>query len=463
MDKLFRNFSAYKKNAALIDMKGEIHTYSDILKFSEKINSKIQKKSIILLIVSNSIESIKAYVSFVKSENLSIILDESFKPEFANTIIKKYKPNYIFTPKNFLKDISFKEIIYKGANYVLYKSNYKNEIKINKKNLLLLSTSGTTQNPKLVRISNLNITENTKKISDYLEIKSNDITITTMPMGYSYGLSIINTHLHKGSTILVNDKTVFEKIFWENIKKYKVTSFGGVPNFFEILKKLKFNEFNLPSLKYLTQAGGKLDKETLKYFEKTCKTRRLKFFVMYGQTEASPRMSYLNFCKSPQYFGSIGKPLKNTLFRIIDDKGKFITKPNQIGELIFYGKNVCLGYSNNIRDLSKGDVNKGKLFTGDLGYKNKEGFYYITGRKSRFVKIFGIRINLDDIEFFFRKRKYKIKCLNNDNSLKLLVEDNYNFEEVKNLAYKNFGIRPNNIIIKKVESFVARKSYKDLF
>ena len=461
MDKLFKNLDKYKKNIALINMDGEKYTYNDILKFSKKINSKIKKKSIILLIVSNNTESIKGYISFIRSENLSIILDKSFKTEFAEKIIHKYKPEYIYTPKNFLKDIFSQEIVFNGIDYVLYRTIYKKKIKINKKNLILLTTSGTTQNPKLVRISNLNITENTKRISDYLQINSKHTTITTMPMGYSFGLSIINTHLHKGSKILVNEKTVFDKIFWENIKRYKITSFGGVPNFYEILKKLRFENFYLPTLKYLTQAGGKLNIETLKYFEKICRKKKLKFFVMYGQTEASPRMSYLNFNKLSENLGSIGKPLKNTLFRLVDDKKKFITKPNVVGEIVFYGKNVCLGYANNINDFSKGDINKSRLFTGDLGYKNTKGYYYITGRKNRFAKIFGVRVNLDDIEHCLRKENYNIKCLNDDNSLKILVEKNYNFENIKNITYKNFCIRPNSINIQKVESFIERKSYKN--
>ena len=243
MNKLFKNLKKFKKNTALISPDGENVTYNDIIKFSDKINSLIKKNSIVLIILSNNIESIKGYISFVRSENLSILLDKSFKPEFAKKIIQKYKPDYIYMPKNFLERIFYKKILYKGRNYILYQTEVKKKIKINRKNLLLLSTSGTTQNPKFVRISNSNITENTKNIVNYLKIKSKDITITTMPMGYSYGLSIINTHLHEGAKIIVNEKTVFDKVFWQSIKNYKVTSFGGVPSFYEILKTLKFERY----------------------------------------------------------------------------------------------------------------------------------------------------------------------------------------------------------------------------
>ena len=130
----------------------------------------------------------------------------------------------------------------------------------------MLSTSGTTQNPKFVRLSDLNLTNNTNEIIKYLNINSNHTTITTMPMGYSYGLSIINTHLFSGAKIIINNETIFDKNLWNKIYKFKVNSFGGVPQFYEILKKIKFEKIKLPHLKYLTQAGGKLDKESLKIF-----------------------------------------------------------------------------------------------------------------------------------------------------------------------------------------------------
>lgn len=460
MYKIFENINEFKKKIALVDINDKIFTYNDILKISYKINSNIKKKSVILIIVSNNAESIIGYISFVRSQNLSILLDKSFKNKFAYKIVKKYKPNYIFSPKNFFNESFLRKRIYKGNDYELYETNYKSSKYINKKNLILLATSGTTQNPKLVRLSNLNIMQNTENIAKYLKINSKHTTITTMPMGYSYGLSIINTHLHRGSRIIVNDKSVFNKIFWKKISKYKITSFGGVPNFYEILKKLKFENFHLPFLKYLTQAGGELNIDTLKYFEKICRRKGIKFIVMYGQTEASPRMSYLASEKLSKNLGSVGRPLNKSFFRIIDEKKNFITKPNKIGELVFYGKNVCLGYANNYKDLKKGDINKGRLFTGDLAFKSKRGYYYITGRKNRFSKIFGIRLNLDDIENYFKRKNYKMKCLQDDNNLKIVIKNNYDFNKIKKIVFKSYGISPNHVVINKVKSFMTENYYK---
>ena len=463
MNRLFKNLEKFKKRVALVNLNNNIFTYGDILKISSKISNKVDKDSTILIIVSNNVESIIGYVSFVRSQNLSIILDKTFKVDYAKKIVKKYRPNYIFTPKNFFKKSFLKKEIYSGKDYVLYKTSHKLNKNLNKENLLMLSTSGTTQSPKFVRLSNSNITHNTQTIANYLNINSNHTTITTMPMGYSYGLSIINTHLHKGSRIIVNDKSILDKTFWKAVYKYKVTSFGGVPSFYEILRKINIENFNLSSLKCLTQAGGKLELETLKYFEKLCRSKNIKFFAMYGQTEASPRMSYLEPNKLAENFGSIGKPLNQSFFKIISEKKKVINKYNVVGELVYYGKNVCLGYASSYKDLKKGDVNKGILFTGDLAIKNKKGYYYIKGRKNRFSKIFGIRLNLDDIENYFKKNKYEIKCLLDDKNLRINIKNNYNLDEIKNIVFKNYGINPNNIIINKVKSFMNENKNKNQF
>ena len=462
MSELFINLEKFKNRIALIGPDNKQYSYDYISKKTAYMNSKIEKKSIILVVGSNHVESIMGYVAFVNSNNVILLLDKSFSVDYINQIIKKYKPNYIYAPKKNFRILINYYCIISGEDYNLVKTTFSKHKKINKKNLLLLSTSGTTRNPKFVRLSKFNLINNTKSIIEYLNINSKDITITTMPMAYSYGLSIINTHLFSGSKIIINNETIFDKNFWNKIIKYKVTSFGGVPQFYEFLKKIKFDKINLPNLKYLTQAGGELEKPSLKYFEEICKKKKIKFYVMYGQTEASPRMSYLKWNMLKYKLGSIGKPLKGSNFYIFDKKRKNVKKPYLIGELVYVGKNVSLGYANSKSDLNNGDVNKGKLFTGDLAYKDKDEYYYIVGRINRISKIFGIRINLDDIEKFFKKNHLKVKCISDNKYLKILIKNDYDQEKIKNLIFNYFGINRNYIVISKVKRFANLNNFKKI-
>ena len=441
---LFQNFLTHKKNYALIQ-DNQKYSYDYLIKYSKDILKLIKKKSLIVLVSKNDIEPIAFYTSCINNGYYLIILDENCNKNFFLETIKKFKPNYIFYPKKFINlKKNYKKFFF--SDYCLIKIDTKIR-KINNKNSLILTTSGTTSNPKFVRLSNKNLFKNSQQIINYLDIKKKDINITTLPMAYSFGLSILNTHLESGSTIVINNDPVFSKNFWLKIKNYNICSFGTVPAVYEYLKKIKFENFISKSLKYLTVAGGKTKIETLEYLLKTCKKKKIKFFVMYGQTEASPRMSYFDLTKYPEKIGSIGKTLKNSKFEISKD------------EIVFYGENVSLGYAKNLNDLKKGDINRGKLKTGDLGYKDMNNFYYLTGRKKRISKLFGLRINLDDIEKFLKKRKLDTKIIINDDKISVVCKNDNDHKKIKDQIFEKFKINKNfievlnNISKKKIGNF----------
>ena len=452
MGSLFENLEKIGNKIALIDEDKKKYTYKQVSFLAKRITSKIENNSLLIIIADNSLPSLIGYISFMRLEHTIILLDQNFDFKFINQTIKKFKPNYIYARRSFLKKLNKVKLLFSYQGFCLFKTNNKNHKKLNNLNKLILTTSGSTQSPKFVRLSNKNLLSNTKNIIQYLKINPGHTTITTMPMAYSYGLSIINTHLDCGCKIVISNKTVFEKDFWNIIRKNKVNSFGGVPQFFEQLVKLKFDKIKLPHLKYLTQAGGNLDIKYLEYFKKVCKKNKINFIVMYGQTEASPRMSYLAGDSFFKKTGSIGKALKNCKFELIDEKNKIISKPNKTGEIVFYGDNVSLGYGYSLKDLFLGDVNKKKLFTGDLAYRDKAGFYYIVGRKNRISKIFGIRIDLDEIEKRLEKRGFKVRCLTDDKYLKIVLKNRNNIKaenKIKKII-KNFsGIRENYIFFYK--------------
>lgn len=390
----FGKLESFGNKTALILENNKRITYKDLLLISKKISKQIDKeKKLIFLLGQNNLESIAGYISFIKKGHTVTFLDSRINKFFLDNLVKLYKPNYIFCEKKIKKISSYNSTL-NFKSYVLLKRKKIEKHILHRDLMLLMSTSGTTGSPKFVRQSYLNIISNTKKIIKYLKIKSSDITVTSLPISYVYGLSVINTHLIAGATIVLTNYSMVEKNFWKIIKKNKVNNFSGVPYNYSIIEKI--SKKGLPnSIKYTTQAGGKINKVLLTKIINIYKKNKIKLIQMYGAAEATSRMSYLKWQFAEKKLGSIGKPIPGGSFYLIDKNGKRTKKK---GELVYEGKNVSMGYSETLRDLSLPDLNKGKLKTGDLAYADKDGFYYIEGRKNRYIKIYGIRVNLSELE-----------------------------------------------------------------
>jgi len=327
---------------------------------------------------------------------------------------------------------------------------------------LLLATSGSTGSPKLVRFSLNNITSNADSIVEYLGIDQNERAITTLPFNYSYGMSVLNSHLRAGASIVLTDRTFFDASFWRLVKTYGVTSMAGVPYNYEMLLKLKFERMDLPQLRTLTQAGGKMSVAQTQRVVEICKSKGMRFYTMYGQTEASPRMAFL----SPEFIdakiGSIGRAIPGGRLWLRDDQGAVISSYSQIGELVYSGPNVALGYALNQEDLMRGDDWCGVLHTGDLAREDEEGFFFIEGRKQRFIKIFGVRVSLDAVEAWFAEKGIVAAAHGRDDHLKVSIEglDNAQFElEGKELA-DAMQIHPSALTISIVQSLPRLNSGK---
>jgi acyl-coenzyme A synthetase/AMP-(fatty) acid ligase len=261
-------------------------------------------------------------------------------------------------------------------------------------------------------------------------------------MNYTYGLSIINSHLLMGATLVLTSKTLMQKEFWQLFKEQSATSFSGVPYTYEILKKLRFFRMDLPSLKTLTQAGGKLTVELTKEFADYCQSTGRRFFVMYGQTEATARMSYLPCEYALSKCGSMGIALPGGEFYLIDEDKNVITDSNVVGELVYKGPNVALGYAECGDDLIKGDEWSGVLVTGDMARHDEEGFYYITGRKKRFIKLYGNRINLDEAERLVKTIVPDCACTGKDDHMTIYITDSGLEREVRRFIADKTGINP---------------------
>lgn len=323
----------------------------------------------------------------------------------------------------------------------------------------LISTSGSTGSAKHVALSDENLQSNANSICSYLPITSDDVTITTLPFNYSYGLSVINTHLMKGATVILTENSVTSRGFWEQLEKNKVNSFAGVPYTYEMLKRLGFLKKKFPALRYLTQAGGRLANNLVKEFSECLKQRGTSFYVMYGQTEATARIAWLEPKKLPRKLDSIGSAIPDGKLLLLDESKRVIESNDTPGELVYRGPNVMLGYANNSSELSR-FYPPTDLFTGDLAKRDSDGDFFIIGRKKRFVKIFGSRLNLDEVENLLQQYGYRVKATGTDKALYIALNQTDIEQEVTQLLSKKIKLHPSVIYCKYLKSVPIKGNQK---
>jgi long-chain acyl-CoA synthetase len=454
-----KKIEKHKKNICFINEKNKNYSYENIITKSEKLTENLKERSLIFVLAQNHIDFFISYIGCFRKGLVQMLLDPKIASDQLNDLLKAYEPKYIFIPNLTKLNLKNYTILQTLGDHKILELNKNNFFSLNKNLSLLLSTSGSTGSKKFVRISYDNIYQNTKSIIRSLNIKKKEKTITTMPPFYTYGLSVINTHLFAGASILITNQSAVEKNFWTLIKDKKITSFAGVPYFYEILNKIKFDKIKLPNLRYFTQAGGALRKDLINYFLNYSKKNNKKFIIMYGQTEATSRMTYLPYEMSRKKIGSVGKPINGGKIYLLNNK----LKNSSQGEIVYKGKNVSLGYAKNYKDLSKNDINKGVLRTGDIGKKDKEGYLYIVGRKSRDIKLFGHRISLDGIEEILIKKGYNCLCHEIKNRVMIFHSDNGYNDEIINYISKITKIHHSCFKLKYIKKFPKSENGKVLY
>ena len=298
---------------------------------------------------------------------------------------------------------------------------------------LLLSTSGSTGSPKLVRLSYENVESNADAIAGYLGIRPDDRAATTLPMHYCYGLSVLNSHLLAGAAVVLTDLSVVDACFWDLFRAHGATTFAGVPYTFDLLDRAGFADMDLPALRYVTQAGGRLAPDRVRAYAELGRRRGWDLWVMYGQTEATARMAYLPPDLATTHPGAVGVPVPGGSFAIED------------GELVYTGPNVMLGYAESPADLALGRT-VDRLRTGDLA-READGVYEVVGRRGRFVKAFGLRIDLDRVESLLAARGVVAACADDGEGLVVAVEGGH---DVRDAVARDCGLPPRAVRVRHV-------------
>jgi acyl-CoA synthetase (AMP-forming)/AMP-acid ligase II len=349
-------------------------------------------KRLAFLFVRNDAVAIASWLALVEAGHAVALLENSLNAAWKQDLIDLYRPDLIVYSDPGIALPATCAALYTAAESPLpgafvLERNAREEQPIHPDLAVLLSTSGSTGSPKFVRLTRRNLETNAEAICAALAIGGDDCAIMSLPFHYSYGLSVLNTHLLRGAALVPTVESVVTPGFWNAFRMARCTSFAGVPYTYEILhKRLRLRDLNIPSLTTMTQAGGKLNDALTAEFHREMLSRGGRFFTMYGQTEASPRIAILPSDRLPEKLGSAGKSIPGGTI-LIDG-----------GELVYRGPNVMMGYASERADLARGDEMHGELRTGDLATLDSEGFVYIAGRMKREAKLFGLRVNLDEIE-----------------------------------------------------------------
>ncbi len=439
--------------AAVDGATGERLSYGDLWARVDRFADRLRQrtKPLVFLLARNTADSLTAYLAVLNAGGAVALINADLAPNLLDRLVAAYEPDWIAGHAPATLPAGYAETGGVGSLSLMRRDRPPAAAPIHPDLAVLLATSGTTGDPKFVRLSHRNLQANAEAIAGYLALTPDDRPITTLPFAYSYGLSVINSHLHAGGTLLLTDDGVMQRTFWDVLAAERATSLAGVPYTYQMLQRLGLDTRDLPCLQTLTQAGGGLDPALTKTFADLAAARNWRFYVMYGQTEATARIAYVPPEQLADKIGSIG----------IAIPGGALSLDPASQELIYQGPNVMLGYAESRADLARGDELGGRLSTGDLASVDGDGFFRITGRLRRFVKLFGLRINLDQLERDLAAiGDAPVACVGDDSRIRVLVEATGLPAGMERLVASRYRLHPSAVEIDTVAALPRLASGK---
>ena len=407
-----------KDKVAVVDDGGRSITYGDICTFANEFSTQLPKRTLIFILAENRIGSLLGYTASLSNHIVPLILSSKTEQGLYENLRDMYRPEYMWVPEEMTDSLGY-EAVFGTWDYALVKTGVTAPALYDDLSLLL-PTSGSTGSPKLIRHSYRNIEANAENVKNLFRLTPDERAMAILPMHYTMGLSVIASHLKSGATLLLSGRSLLDKGFWAMLKE--ATSFTGVPYSYELLMKMRFTRMDLPNLRIITQGGGKLTPEMFHALAQYAHDKGKQFIATYGQSECTARMAYLPAELAMTKTCSIGIAEPGGQLSIIDSDGNETFEGEAKGEMVYRGENVTLGYAYSAEDLVKGDENFGVMHTGDLARRDADGCYFIVGRLKRFLKIFGLRIGLDEVEqMILSDFDTDCYCKGNDDKLIILV------------------------------------------
>ncbi|GAB5562176.1 MAG: hypothetical protein SynsKO_38230 [Synoicihabitans sp.] len=446
MNRPFDDLEKYGDQIALVAANGQTWSYLELLREADSWAKILgEDRGIVAIEMANSWEALIAWVGASRAGFPVLLL-----PEGALENDPRFRTN-------FQPDFEYRRDGEGG--WTLRESADRSNVVPHPDLALLLSTSGSAGDPKLVRLSGENLVSNANAISLYLGLTAADRAITSLPLHYSYGVSVVTSHLSCGASLALTDTKPHTEEFWTEFVAMNATSFAGVPLTYELLEEIGFPARRVPGLRTMTQAGGRLDPARVQRFSAALKEHDAAFWVMYGQTEASPRIAYLPPEMTEVFPDRIGYPIPGGTIRLMDPDGETVRDLGEPGELCYQGPNVMMGYAHDRADLAKG-AEVEVLHTGDVATRDRGGRYQIVGRATRWVKVAGKRISLDGIEQDIQAAGVDARVAGADGRIVIAVVGEVNTPDLKAHWIAQLQIPRNTLNVIALEEIPANANGK---
>ncbi|MFG2879416.1 AMP-binding protein [Streptomyces sp. NPDC048337] len=425
-----RELAAHGDRPALITADGRL-TYRELAALVDAMACRLgRERRLVLLAGANTVEALVIHLAALTAGH-PVLLAPADHPEAVQGLVDAYDPDIVARPV--------------GTQWVLDERRPVTAHSLHPDLALLLSTSGSTGSPKLVRLSHGNLQANAESIAQYLDIRDTDRAATTLPLHYCYGLSVVHSHLLSGAGLILTDLSVADPCFWELFRAGRGSTFAGVPYTFDLLDRVGFSTMELPHLRYVTQAGGRLAPERVGRYAALGRAAGWELFAMYGQTEATARMAYLPPALAETHSQAVGIPVPGGSFRLDPVDG---WPAGDTGELVYSGPNVMLGYAHTPEDLAHGRAVR-ELHTGDIARRTPEGLYEIVGRRSRFAKVIGLRIDPAQVEAMLERHGVSALCAGDDEALTVAaVGSDGDERRIRSLVTGACGLPPRAVRVR---------------
>jgi len=437
---------------AVLFADGVWHTGDDLRREIDLVSATLitANDGLLLLAMRPDLESVTTYLAALQTGRAVALIDPGAAADVVQRLADVYQPALVGGVSRPLHGFGLGARRWQMADLPA--------APVNERIALLLPTSGSTGSPRMVRLSRAAVLSNATSIAETLGISSGEIAPTSLPLFYSYGLSVLNSHLFSGAGVALTFDSILSREFWDTFDQAGCTSLAGVPYSYQILKRLGFAPTDHPTLRTLTQAGGKLAIPFQQHFHELMSSVGGRFYVMYGQTEGTARLAIMPSEELPARWGSVGRPLSPGTIDIVVD-GRTVDRGLE-GDVIFSGPNVMDGYADNADDLSLGDELLGHLATGDRGFLDDDGYLWLTGRSKRIAKVFGERVNLDDVESMLRDVGVSAVAVALDDKLVLIAEGEIDLVVLKKSISSRIGVHSSGVTAMAVDQLPLLPSGK---